>query len=55
MAAYLQELNRAIFTMIGVAVNVFTMCATPLLMANKMYKGMGSREQMITKARDQVN
>jgi hypothetical protein len=53
-AAYLQELNRAIFTMIGVAVNVFTMCATPLLMANKMYKGMGSREQMITKARDQV-
>jgi hypothetical protein len=53
--AYLQELNRTIFLMMGIAVNVFAMCGTPILMAIQIFRGLGTPQEMLTKARDQVN
>jgi len=49
-----RELNRLLFTIIGVAVNLFTMSGPPLLIARKMYNEMGTREEVIKRMRDQV-
>ena len=52
--ASLLQLNRLMFSLMGTGVNVFTMLAPPLLMIRKFYLGLGTRQQMVEKARNQV-
>lgn len=52
--ASLLQLNRLMFSYMGTGVNIFTMMAPPLLMARKFYLGLGTRQQMIEKARNQL-
>ena len=50
----LGNLNRQIFTFIGVSVNTFTMCAPAVLVARRLYAEMGSFGAMIEKGQSQV-
>jgi hypothetical protein len=50
----IRELNKFIFTYIGIGVNVFTMCAPPLLIVSRIYLGLGTREEMLAKAKTQM-
>lgn len=52
---HIRELNKLIFTYIGVGVNLFTMTAPPLLIASRIYLGLGSREEIIAKAKSKMN
>ena len=51
----LRELNRAIFSFVSVLVNIFTMCAPALVVGNRIYQGMGTREEVLASAKTQVN